>query len=130
MNEQEFGDDLESVTEDELFVQRDESGELQPLHEEAPGLGEVKVLPMTYGAIRSYFGADTQMDDISSDDIAEILRNHLVEPDLSEVTGDDVENRMKPMVPQSLLLAVMKGSGVDVDLEAVEEGEPVLGEGN
>lgn len=128
---QEKEDDNSTVSESDLFVSRGEDGALLPVWEEAPNLGEVKVIPMTYGKIREYFDADMSMQDVPGEDIAEILRNHVVDPDLSEITGPEVENDMKPMAPQSLLLAVMKASGVDIDEEALESDEAVLeGEGN
>lgn len=117
------------VSDDELFVSRDSGGELLPTIEEAPDIGKVKVIPMTFGSIREYFGPDTQMDDIEAGDVAEILRNHVVQPDLSEVTAQEVEEEMKPMAPQSLLLAVMQASGVDVNMDALENQEAAL-EGN
>lgn len=120
----------DTVTEEELFVERGEDDELLPVWQEAPGLDKnVKVLPMTYGAIRRYFGDRRQMDEVSSEDIAEILRNHVVKPNLSDIDAQDIEERMKPMAPQSLVLAVMQASGVDVDVEDLESEEPLV-EGN
>lgn len=123
-------EDLSTVSEEELFVERGSDGELLPVWQTAPILEkEIRIIPMTYGKIKQYFGADTQMEDISDEDVAEILRNHVVEPDLSEITSDEVANHMKPMVPQVLLLAIMEGSGVEVDLENLQNEEPLL-EGN
>lgn len=125
----ELTEDADStVSDQELFVQRGSDGQLLPTVEVAPDIGKVKVIPLTYGGIQEYFGAGTQMDEIESEDIAEILREHVVEPDLSEITSQEVEEDMKPMVPQALLLAVMKASGVDVDMDALQNQEGVLEE--
>lgn len=122
-------DESSTVSDEDLFVQRGEDDRLLPVTEEAPQLGEVRVIPMTFGSIREYFGSGTQMDDIEPSEIAEILRNHVVDPDLSEITSDEVSEDMKPMAPQALLLAVMKASGVNVDMDSLQNQESVLDEG-
>lgn len=122
---------------DDLTVKRDETGEILPVDEETPMFGTVRVLPMAYGAVERHFGEAGQVADVGSDEIARILDEHVIEPDLSEaaggrVTGEYVRENLKPLAPRDLIMAVLSVSGVDADVMMDDQGgaRVALDEGN
>lgn len=117
------------VDPDDLTVQRDADGEVLPETADAGRFGRVRVRPMSYGKVQEKFG-DGQQFDFDADDLAQIFRDHIVEPDLEAharkqgfdgVTGEYV-NSFYPLAPRDLLMAVLDVSGVNADVEATEEG--------
>lgn len=121
----EFGEEPDDgyVGEDDLLVERDETGDLIPVEKDVPQLGgKVKVKPMSYGKVRKLFG-DEQFDEISPETIVQILNEHVVRPDLSGMTEEEIAKSMKPMAPNFLILAVLEASGVSGQMEVDEQGE-------
>lgn len=122
-----MSDNTERLGEDDLFIQRDEEGEVLPVEKEVPYLGKTaKITPMPYGEVQRQMGDVGDGDMIEGETVAEILREHVIEPDLSEINAEDLDERMKAIVPQALLLAVFEASGVEGDLVENAQGEPEL----
>lgn len=110
----------------DLKVSRNERGELLPVEQESEMFGTLKVIQMPYGEIQEKFGDAGDVAQAEASVVAEVIDNHLVEPDLSAdaggtVTDEYVEDELLPLVPREVLLAVLKASGVDADV-AVDEG--------
>lgn len=116
----------------DLFVTRDENDEVQPTTVTIGSYGEVEVRPMTYGASERLFGDTGQVAQVGPDVIAEILRNHVVDPDLNayarrnddwaenELSERIIAEEMQAFVPMSLLTEILKASGlssVNVDMD-------------
>lgn len=119
------------VSKDDLFIERGGDGELLPVRVSPMGMEEeIEVRPVTYGKIKEFFSPDTDVADIDESVIAELLREHVVDPDLSDITEDDVANRMNPMVPQALLMGVLEASGLSQNMSFNDEGDLELEEGN
>lgn len=124
--------DNEFASPDDFKVQRGSDGELLPQTEETQ-LGVVRVIPMAYGDIEEYFGS-ASVADIGPAEIADILDDHVVDPDLSQdaggrMTAEYVET-MKPIAPRELLFAVLNASGIDADVEMDEAGGAEVAVGN
>ena len=142
-------DDYEPVPEDEevefadgedFFVTRDEEGELQTTMVESEHLDRpVEVRPMVYGEAERYFGSAGGVSQIDSGVIANVLRNHVVTPDLDaiaaareewpedEFSARHVEEEMFPLVPAGLIMAVMKASGFsDIGVDMDDEGSATV----
>ena len=115
----------EYVNPEDLQVQRDERGQVLPVDQQAGNFGKARVIPMTYGEVQRRFGDGTQFD-FDSSDIAGIVDEHIVKPDLSAhaggtVTADYIED-MYPLAPRDLLMAVLDASGVEADVQATDAG--------
>lgn len=122
----------EFASAEDFKVQRDSSGELLPQREETQ-LGVVKVLPMAYGDVEAYFGAST-VADVGPSELAEILNDHVVEPNLAadaggRITAEYVE-QMKPIAPRELLFAIFEASGIDAEVEMQQSGGAEVAVGN
>lgn len=118
-------DEFASV--EELTVKRDETGELLPVVEETPKYGLVKVIPMPYGAIEDKFGDTGDVADVQAPVIAELLDDHVVEPDLSaaaggQVTAAFVREELKPLVPRDFIMAILSASDVEADVMVDDAG--------
>lgn len=124
--------DNEFASPEDFKIQRDSGGDLLPQEEETQ-LGAVRVIPMAYGDIDEYFGAKA-VADITPDEIADILDEHVVKPDLSQdaggrITGEYVE-QMKPIAPRELLFAILNASGIDAEVEMNQQGGAEVAVGN
>lgn len=122
----------EFASPDDFKVQRDSEGELLPQTVETQ-LGVVKVTPMPYGDIEAYFGAQS-VADVGAEDIADILNDHVEEPDLSTDAGGRITaeyvNSMKPIAPRELLFAIFDASGIDAEVEMQQGGGAEVAVGN
>lgn len=135
----------------EFFVTRDEKGNLNPVWQDAKEYGQIKVRPMTYGHVERYFGDAGGVAEAGPAVIAEVMRNHVIEPDFEayarQTYGADYERRgfdhalnesvvrdeMEPLAPMRVLTAVFRASGIDPDVAVSEDGEATVdfgGEGN
>lgn len=117
---------------DDFKVQRDSSGELLPQVQETK-LGRVKVIPMAYGDIEDYFG-DAEVADIGAGQLARMLQDHVVEPNLAadaggQITAEYVKD-LKPLAPRELIFAILDASGIDADVEMQEGGGAEVAVGN
>ena len=113
------------VNPDDLTVQRDEHGEVLPVDTQAGDLGKVRVLPLTYGAVQRRFGDGVEFN-FDSADIADLVDEHIIKPDLStaaggQVTAEYIES-MYPTAPRDLLMAILDVSGVEADVQATRAG--------
>jgi len=126
----------ETTSPESFFVTRTEDGEVRSVAVEAGGYGRVRIKPMVYGQAERYFGDVGNAARVGPDVVAEVLRNHVVDPDLSEyiadhagidgsrLTGRVVKNEMEPFGPAALLQSVLEESGLDnADVDMNQQGE-------
>lgn len=112
-------DNLEIASVDDFLVQRDSEDNLQPVTQALPGVEEaIEVVPMSMGDLNEYGDGNGQLDpsSLSSDDIAEILNQHwyqLRESDQT-LTGDDVDEDLIAFGKESLVTAILRASGYDL----------------
>lgn len=129
----EFGDEDDEpeddsyISTDDIFVERGADGEALPSTVDVPELGgEAKVKPMAYGEVKRFFRKEMEDGELPDEAVAKILREYVVKPDLSDMSDEELARQMKPMVPQALMLAVFRVSGVEGDLSVDDEGDPEL----
>lgn len=122
----------EFASPEDFKVQRDSDGQLLPQPVDTQ-LGKVRVTPMPYGDIETYFGAQS-VADVGAGEIADILNDHVVEPNLREDAGGRITaeyvNSMKPIAPRELLFAIFDASGIDAEVEMQEGGGAEVAVGN
>lgn len=131
-------EDLDIASVDDFMVSRDDEDNLQPITQELPGVEEcVRVVPMSMGDLNKYGGGDSQLDpgSLDNDEIAEILNNHWYDLRESErsLTGDNVDDNLIAFGKESLVTAILRASGYDLQqglnmenlemLEKVPEGK-------
>ena len=105
------------ATMDSFKVKRDGEGKLIPIDCESP-YGIIGVLPMTYGDSEVWSKTMSTPEDVTSDQLATQFRKHIVEPDMSKVTGDMLKQDFLPLVVQELIMAIVKVSGLEKEIEA------------
>lgn len=123
------------------FVSRDGDGNLQEVETTIPGQGESTMVPMSYGDAEEYMGDAGQMANIDASTVAEVLRNHVVDPDFEAyaqkefgrrpgrdhaLTGYVVEKEMKPFIPQIYLMSLFRVSGLDASVEMEDDGSATV----
>lgn len=123
------------------FVSRDSEGNLQSVDEPVPGQGEATFIPMTYGDAEEYMGDAGEMAMLTADTVAEVLRNHVIEPDFEAyaqeqfgrrpsrdhaLTGYVVEKEMRPFVPQVYLMTLLRISGLDAGVDMQDDGSAMI----
>ena len=127
--------DSDTVGEDDIFVKRDEDGDLLPTTVQTDSFGAVRVTPMTYGEAEAKFGDAAETANIDAGAVADVLREHVEDPDLNALAqqryGEDFTERVlrdetKPLVPEELLLAVMNASGMDSTVAVDDEGNAAI----
>ena len=131
-------DELEIATPSDFLVGRSDDDELQPVTQALPGVEEhVRVVPMTLGDAQEFGDADGNINPqaLSNSEIAEILNEHwydLRESD-RELDGDSIGEDMIAFGTESLLTAILRASGFDLQkglnmdnlemLEGIESGK-------
>lgn len=114
----------EYVSPDDLKVRRNADGEALPVEEHSDMFGKLKVIPMAYGDVQEFFG-DGDTADLETPDIAELFDRFIAKPDLSADAGGQVTeeyvNDMYPLAPRELLMAILRASGVEADVDMDEE---------
>jgi len=108
----------DTPTRDELFTPRDDDGDLKP--QEIPtSVGTIIATPLTYGDVEQYFGSAAGMANADSEVVAAVLSAKVVDPDLSDITEDEVAD-LRPMLPAEILEGLMDVSGIDAQVEVDE----------
>ena len=97
----------------EMFkVKRDGEGKLIPVDRETE-FGLVSVIPMTYGDAEVWGETMGKGEDVDADTLSKQFRKHIVDPDMSKVTGEELKADFKPLVIQELLMAIVGASGLE-----------------
>jgi len=109
--------DKKAVMED-FKVKRDGEGKLIPIKQNTK-FGKVSVLPMTYGDAEAWGNMMSEEKSVGTDDLAKTFAKHIVSPDMSKLTGKDVETDFVPMAVQELIMSVMGASGMAEEIQAV-----------
>lgn len=130
----------------DLFVPRDpETDEVLPSEVHIPGFGPAEIQQFAYGEGEKYFGDHGQVANAGPEAVAEILRNHVVDPNLEQhakanygeklkeqargeapdvppyLNAYVVEHEMKPFAPMAFLRAILKESGMPTSNVRVDE---------
>jgi hypothetical protein len=87
------------------------------------GFGErqvhIKVKPITQGEANEYLDEDISIEDMADEDIVEIIREFVVEPDFSDLESLDDLNAFGVT---ALLMTILNASGLDM-MQGVVEGQ-------
>lgn len=134
----------------DAFVPRNADGDVAEVETTVEGYGTAVIRPMVYGDIEEHLGDAGAVAQAGPDSVAAILRNHVVEPDFeayareeygewlreqSRGDGDGpppylcgavVREQMSPWAPQAYLMAIMRESGMDVDVMVGQTGEATI----
>ena len=102
---------------DMFKVKRDGKGNLIPIDRETD-FGIVSVIPMTYGDAEEWGETMGDEENVDAHTLAKQFKKHIVEPDMSEVTGNILKKDFKPLVIQELLMAIIGASGLEDQLTA------------
>ena len=105
------------ATMDMFKVKRDGAGNLIPVDRETD-FGIVSVIPMTYGDAEEWGETMGDEENVDAHTLAKQFKKHIVEPDMSEVTGNILKKDFKPLVIQELLMAIIGASGLEDQLTA------------
>jgi len=105
------------ATMDSFKVKRDGEGNLIPVDRETE-FGVVSVLPMTYGDAEVWGETMGDADSVDANTLAKQFKKHVVDPDMSKITGNDLKKDFKPLVIQELLMAIIGASGLEDQLTA------------
>ena len=126
-------------TAERFFVTRDATGRIRPTEVEVPGYGTVTIRMMVYGEAEAYFGDAGGAAMVGPSVIADILRNHVVDPDFDTFAASNpewpedhltpriVSEEMQPFAPNALLQAILEQSGLDnVSVQTDESGNAAV----
>jgi len=102
---------------DAFKVKRDGEGNLIPIEQQTQ-FGEVLVVPMTYGDAEKWAAEMKESEDVTADRLAQQFKKHIVEPDMSHVTGSELQGDFKALAIQELLQAIINASGLEKEMEA------------
>ena len=105
------------ATMDMFKVKRDGEGKLIPVDRETE-FGIISVLPMTYGDAEEWGETMGDAENVDAHTLAKQFKKHVVDPDMSKVTGDQLKKDFKPLVIQELLMAIIGASGLEDQLTA------------
>jgi len=72
---------------------------------------------MTYGDAEAWGVKANRAETISADEVAKQLNKHVVEPDMSKVTGPELKSEYKAMAVNELIMAIMAASGLQEEIE-------------
>lgn len=82
------------ATVEDLVIRRDEDGRVIPLEVEVSGVGlMIRFRPLTLGAVLTFKEPGKPVVDWPLDDKVRLLREHVIEPDLSKLTAQEVRER-------------------------------------
>lgn len=121
-NEQE----LEVAEPEDFLIQRDEDGDLAPVYGKLPGRDKViEFSPWPEGTINKYFPASMDINQITNDQAAAILNEHLVTPtpedlasDGNRITSEDIAEGFRGFTVNPVLMTMADASGYDMFLSA------------
>ena len=100
------------ATMEAMKVLRDGDGKLVPVDRETE-FGLISVIPMTYGDAEVWGQTMGDADNVDAPTLAKQFAKHIVDPDMSGVTGQELQRDFKPLAIQELLMAVIGASGLE-----------------
>ena len=104
---------VRSLTLDDVIVRRTSDGELVPIETPVVGLGDmtIKVLPTTIGSVKAITAIDENCLLWPLNEKIIYVREHVVEPDMSSVTEEDVMENMTLWDLDMVLAAAVLAGG-------------------
>ena len=100
------------ATLDDLFISREDDGTVKPIEMKSPLLNRmVLVKPMVYGYMKEHH-LEMEIPAVQWPIEAklELVKNHVVDPDMSSVSVNDAETKMDPMTLNHLTTLVVMAS--------------------
>lgn len=126
----------------QIAIPRDEQGEQIGVWRDVGEFGEMKFLPMPMGAAQKYFGDGTTAR-VDFEDLAAVLRDKIVDPDLDELAhdrgyetfdGDCLSEEILAGAAASMMSTLAEVSGLNqTDVDVGDSGAQIDfgdGEGN
>jgi hypothetical protein len=106
------GSSTRPLTADELFVRRDTDGNLELIEVKVPGTDRtIKVLPTTIGSLRGFTAIDKSTAEWPVEEKIRYVQDHVREPDLSDITTDEIMDNMTMWDLDMLLIAAVQAGG-------------------
>ncbi len=98
---------------EDLMVRRTPDGELVPIETPVAGLGDqtIKVLPTTIGSVKGITAIDQNCLEWPLDEKIMYVRDHVREPDMSQVTEEEVMQNMTLWDLDMVLVAAVQAGG-------------------
>lgn len=104
------GEDETPVTREDLTLRR-KHGRPEPIKVRTPLGGHVvEIVPLKWGVGRKMRLAHRGLQDLEDEELVEIVREHVVTPDLSEIDLDWAEEHLDWETPLDLAAAVIRNS--------------------
>lgn len=98
---------------DDLVVRRDAAGQLVPLEVETPlHKKRIRMLPISLGEAQTYESQAIPITEWPPEEKARLILEHIVEPDLSGLTVEDLLAQMPNIVSDDLALALTVYGGL------------------
>ncbi len=98
---------------EDIFVRRDPDGGLIPVEAKVHGTGKtIMVLPTTVGSIKGFTALDKTAAEWPVDEKIRYVQEHVTDPDMSEVTEDEILEGMTMWDLDMMLIAAVQGGGV------------------
>ncbi len=97
---------------DDFFISRTDDGVLEPVEIQSPLFGKtVLIKPMTYGYVKKN-GVNMQISAVDWPDAEKLqaCKDHIKSPDLSDLTIEDVYEKMSPLTLDHLVSLVVATS--------------------
>jgi hypothetical protein len=97
----------------DIFVRRDGDGALIPIEVPVPGLKKtIMVLPTTIGSIKGFTALNKSAAEWPILEKIRYVTEHVVDPDMSGLTEQDVSQGMTMWDLDMVLIAAVQGGGV------------------
>lgn len=100
------------ATMESFKVLRDGEGNLVPVDRETE-FGIISVIPMTYGDAEVWGETMGDEDSVDAPTLAKQFAKHIVDPDMSAVSGPELQADFKPLAIQEFLMAIIGASGLE-----------------
>ncbi len=98
---------------EDVFVRRDPEGRLIPVEVKVPGTEKtIMVLPTTVGSIKGFTALDKTAAEWPVEEKIQYVQEHVTDPDMSEVTADEILDGMTMWDLDMMLIAAVNGGGV------------------
>ncbi len=101
------------LTADDLFVRRNQDGDLIPISVAVPAFGgkAIMILPTTIGSLKGITNPELDCVEWTLEDKVRYVTSHVVDPDLRELTMEDIERDVTLWDLDMLLIAAVQAGG-------------------
>ena len=107
---------------EDIFVRRDPDGHLIAVEAKVPGTEKtIMVLPTTVGSIKGFTAQDKTAAEWPVEEKIQYVQEHVTDPDMSQVTADEILEGMTMWDLDMMLIAAVNGGGVSRGKDAKKE---------